>query len=192
MNLDRAADLGRSLMDEYSGDMGTGWVFGFDNAVRRFGKCDHNRRRISLSGALTLKNSEEEIRNTILHEIAHAITRSMYGFHRNVESHGKEWKEVAELVGARPVACYSSDDVMAVTPRYVGSCAHAGCHGYGSAKKRRAERYCNYCIKDRGLVWSVVGMDVEARRPFRIAWKENPGYSGNGVDYTKYRWGTAA
>ena len=48
------------------------WHFEFDRAVRRFGFCMHRARTITLSKRFTLLNPEPEVRNTILHEIAHA------------------------------------------------------------------------------------------------------------------------
>lgn len=50
-----------------------GWSFEFDNAQKRFGCCNFNKKRITLSRILTTLNSEAEVEDTILHEIAHAL-----------------------------------------------------------------------------------------------------------------------
>jgi len=50
-----------------------GWTFKFDHARRRFGCCNFTRRTISLSRPLTFLNDDAEVRDTILHEIAHAL-----------------------------------------------------------------------------------------------------------------------
>ena len=48
------------------------WTFLFDRAIRRFGNCNYTKRQISLSAKLTLLNDEPVVRETLLHEIAHA------------------------------------------------------------------------------------------------------------------------
>jgi predicted SprT family Zn-dependent metalloprotease len=68
MDLNDARKLALSLIQELS----PGWTFDYDNAQRRFGRCYHHTKHITLSEHLTLINSESEVRNTILHEIAHA------------------------------------------------------------------------------------------------------------------------
>ena len=82
MKLDDAARLARTLMDYHC--LGT-WVFRFDRAIRRFGCCNWTTRTISLSAVLTRSNTDEQIRDTILHEIAHALAGPRAG-------HGKLWK----------------------------------------------------------------------------------------------------
>ena len=70
MNLFEASILARSLMSEHGL---ADWGFAFDHARRRFGACNYTRRRITLSRPLTLLNGIDEVRDTILHEIAHAL-----------------------------------------------------------------------------------------------------------------------
>ena len=68
------------------------WKSALDRAVRRFGQCDWNNRLITLSAPMTLACPDHEVRDTILHEIAHAMTPG-YG-------HGPVWKAAARRVGA--------------------------------------------------------------------------------------------
>jgi hypothetical protein len=72
-----------------------GWTGDLDSAVGRFGSCSHRRKRISLSRHLVAANRDEETLDTILHEIAHALTEPG-------EAHGAEWQRVAARLGARP------------------------------------------------------------------------------------------
>jgi hypothetical protein len=49
------------------------WSFQFDSAKLAFGKCNFTDRVISLSRHLVELNNEAEVRDTVLHEIAHAL-----------------------------------------------------------------------------------------------------------------------
>ncbi len=96
MNLDDARALAEAWIEQHGLH---GWRFTFDRAVRRFGQCDYLRRTISLSAALTELNDEHRVENTILHEIAHALTPGA--------NHGPEWKRVAASIGCDAQRCDS-------------------------------------------------------------------------------------
>ena len=49
------------------------WSFKLDRSKVCFGKCYYSKKQISLSRYLVELNDEEEVRDTILHEIAHAL-----------------------------------------------------------------------------------------------------------------------
>ncbi len=111
MELEDAARLARELLDQAG--LRT-WRFRFDSAVRRFGSCRFHKATITLSAPLTLLNPEAEVRDTLLHEIAHAIAGPRSG-------HGPEWKKYAALLGARPERCYD-ERVVSPQSRYVAHC----------------------------------------------------------------------
>jgi len=87
-----------------------GWSARFDDAVTRFGACSSTRKRISLSRRLSALNDEDEVVDTILHEIAHALAFEAHGEDCN---HDARWKAICRRIGARPAACY---DEAQVTP----------------------------------------------------------------------------
>src|ERR1700722_17497176 len=66
------------------------WEFGINSNVRRTGVCYYPRKtapgRIELSAHFVERNTEEEIRDTLLHEIAHAIVGPGHG-------HDAAWRE---------------------------------------------------------------------------------------------------
>ena len=62
------------------------YYFQFDNAKRRAGCCDYRYKRIQLSKYFTEHNSNQQIINTILHEVAHALAGPRAG-------HGLKWNE---------------------------------------------------------------------------------------------------
>ena len=64
------------------------WTFKYDKAKQRAGSCSHWNKQITLSRYLiTEGNSDEEIMNTILHEVAHAIAPE-------AEHHGRVWRKI--------------------------------------------------------------------------------------------------
>lgn len=89
------------------------WEFRWDRAKERFGACWYRRRWITLSRHLTPQCELEEIHDTILHEIAHALA----GPHAK---HGPRWKAIARELGAHPSA--TAAHPARVAPRYVGTC----------------------------------------------------------------------
>ena len=60
-----------------------GYRFKFDNAKRRFGQCSYTNKRISLSKPLSSNNLDNffQINDTILHEIAHALSYKLSLIH---------------------------------------------------------------------------------------------------------------
>jgi len=79
------------------------WTFRFDRAVRRFGSCRWRERVITLSAKLTLLNSEAQVHETLLHEIAHALTPG--------DQHGAKWRAACVKLGIEPRRCFSDNDV---------------------------------------------------------------------------------
>lgn len=80
------------------------WSFSFDKGRKRFGMCDYRTRTISLSLEMTVFNFEDEVVDTIRHEIAHALAGYKAG-------HGPAWGAMCNVVGCRPLACYSAATV---------------------------------------------------------------------------------
>jgi predicted SprT family Zn-dependent metalloprotease len=132
MELAAAAKMALLLMREHG--LAPKWEFTFDRAVLRFGSCNWRRKRITLSAALVRLNAEEEVRDTILHEIAHALTSPRSG-------HGRKWKEVARAIGCRPERCYG-ENVILPGQKYRGSCPSCG---RSIRRSRRSRVSCGHC-----------------------------------------------
>ena len=112
MQTSAALRLARSLMDEHGL---RDWTVGLDRAKARAGATHFGRRRITLSGPLTRLHDEEHVRDTILHEIAHALVGPEHG-------HDAVWKSMARKVGASDARCFSSEAARQLAP-FVGVCA---------------------------------------------------------------------
>jgi predicted SprT family Zn-dependent metalloprotease len=73
----------------------------FNQKKRSFGTCYYGRvTKIELSEYLCKNMKEEEVKDTILHEMAHGIDAGIRGY----SNHDKEWKKIASELGATPLS----------------------------------------------------------------------------------------
>lgn len=142
MNPSEIATLARSLMIQH----GFGhWTFEFDRAKKRAGCCKHRKQTITLSSYYIQNNSDEDIKDTILHEIAHAIAGPKQG-------HNHVWKDICRKIGARPIRCYHEAVVMP-KGRWQATCPTCNrefhCH---RKPKDHKNRYCRKCGPVHGTI----------------------------------------
>lgn len=109
--LNELRDLARRLMNDHGLE---NWTFAWDRAVRRAGATKWRTHTISLSAPLMRLFAPHEARNTILHEIAHALAG-------RGEGHGDVWRAKAIEIGARPERCYDSA-MPSVEGDWIGTC----------------------------------------------------------------------
>ncbi|MCY3859110.1 MAG: SprT-like domain-containing protein [Gammaproteobacteria bacterium] len=114
------------------------WRFGFDHATRRGGRCAFKREEISLSEQFAFAASDEEVTDTILHEIAHALVGPNHG-------HDATWKATAKSIGC---SGHVTHDIDFSSARWVLTCATCG---WREPRLRRR----------RGLVCKSCGRAVE-------------------------------
>jgi predicted SprT family Zn-dependent metalloprotease len=147
-----AQQLALDLMHQH-GLLQAGWQFRWNNGKRQLGVCRVRRNRlprsadftevktIGLSRHLVALNSDEEVRDTILHEIAHAIAGVKNG-------HNHLWKETCRKIGARPRRL-AGEGVKVVQAPYIIVCdccqrSLGKRHRRVSARKL-ARSYCRSC-----------------------------------------------
>ena len=137
MKLVDAETLAISLMMQH-GIWYSGWEFQWDKSKRRFGVCKFSKKVIGLSMHLVSLNDEERVKDTILHEIAHAIAGPDAG-------HGQEWKKVCIRIGAKPETCYTKEDTVTPELKYYAVCGACGkVHERQRAFKKTVKRVsCN-------------------------------------------------
>lgn len=97
MDLLIARNLAGSLMQQH-GLVALGWRFAFNESTSCFGVCNYTKKVIFLSRPLTLVVKDEKVKDTILHEIAHALV----GFDQH---HNSIWKQKAISIGCRGERC---------------------------------------------------------------------------------------
>ncbi len=129
-DLDAIARLARALMAQHRLHQ---WSFQFDAATKRAGCCQYATQVISLSYEFAKRASDEEIRDTILHEIAHALVGQD---HR----HDAVWRAKALEIGCSGRRCH---DLQFTPPRYIMKCEQS-CW-VATAERRRHGVVCTRC-----------------------------------------------
>jgi len=131
MKLNDAELMARTLMSEHLHD----WTLRFGNAKSFFGWCSNNRRQlITLSRPMVELNTEAEVRDVILHEIAHALAP-------RGEHHGEEWKRIARSIGCNGERCCGADTKVPAS-KYFRFCKVCG---RVSTSNRYSETSCGVC-----------------------------------------------
>ena len=89
--------VARGLMDAYGLKH---WTFAFDEAGR-YGQCNYDKERITLTYGHVERDDSWEVIKTILHEIAHALANKELREKNSWRetSHGPTWQRIARRIG---------------------------------------------------------------------------------------------
>ena len=131
MELQAAYTMAREMLDSHGLHE---WDLAYDRARRRAGLTNFTTGTISLSRPLTQLFSEEDVRETVLHEIAHALVGPGH-------NHDAMWKREAARIGATPRALLSGGPQ--VPARYIGLCP--ACHTIHRHRRSRRPQSCAVC-----------------------------------------------
>lgn len=86
------------------------WTFQVNQrAVGRAGVCRHLQKEVQVTGAFMVAGNEKFRDNTILHEVAHAVNRLIYG---KGDKHGPNWRRIMRAFGAVPQRCCSREESL--------------------------------------------------------------------------------
>jgi predicted SprT family Zn-dependent metalloprotease len=128
--LEGIADEARVLMARHNL---TGWGFQFDHSNKRAGSCRFDTKVITLSVQFAQRARREEVADTVLHEIAHALVGQAHG-------HDETWRRTALEIGCSGRRCH---DVRFSAPRYIVHCVN-GCW-LETADRRKRGATCARC-----------------------------------------------
>jgi predicted SprT family Zn-dependent metalloprotease len=158
MEITAALSLGRRLLREHGlGD----WSIRTDRAKTRAGVCRFATHTISLSAALTHLHDEAEVRDTILHEIAHALVGPFHG-------HDDVWRAKAVEIG-----CSGERTVPSTAARVEGPWRGVCPQGHVSTRHRRPTRVlsCSRCSatfdSTSVIAWTYRGRRVAMGQAYR-------------------------
>lgn len=115
------------------------WVFRFNNSLVNSGLCDYNQCTIYLSKKYMGRMTNDEICNTILHEIAHALTPW--------DKHGRKWRLACEYLGIKP---NPTGPIPRLPGKYSAKCSCGNVwYRYNSKCLKRKKRVmCSNCFEE--------------------------------------------
>lgn len=129
------------------------WSVCLDDATSRAGLCNYKNKQISLSRLFLRASSEQQITDTILHEIAHALA----GFEHH---HDAVWRNIAQDIGCSGKRCHER---VFSSPRWIVQCPN-GC--FVNTRNRR----------DKGLICK------KCKQPIRfVAWTKERALALNAI-----------
>lgn len=158
MDLSRARQLASGLMAEHGL---SGWRLVFDNAKTRAGVCRFATKEIGLSRPLISLYDVEQVTDTVLHEIAHALAGPRHG-------HDRVWRAVARRIGCSGERCVPAD-APGVDGPWAGVCPA----GHRTTAHRRPIRVksCRACSPGFDVsaiyTWSHRGVPAEMDSRYR-------------------------
>ncbi len=148
MTHSEAYSLARKLMDQHGLQS---WTFKFNRRKRSFGLCSYTRKVIQLSKYHAEMGTPEDIKDTILHEIAHALAFSKYG--RSISPHGYEWRSIAISIGSTGERC-GTGDMPAVNRKHIWIATCQDCKKeYRVKRAGRRKRMYSTCWCKGSLIW---------------------------------------
>jgi predicted SprT family Zn-dependent metalloprotease len=110
MDLNEAKKMANELIQKHCPN----YNFEFSKTKSIFGDCYTLTQTIRISEYLTGLNDEGAVRDTILHEIAHALTPG--------QKHNKVWKRKAREIGCNGKSGYDSSQIQKPKGNYVYEC----------------------------------------------------------------------
>src|SRR5690606_35453529 len=132
------------------------WSFTFNRRRCAMGICNYTHKRIELSLPYVARNDEASVRDTILHEIAHALAGRRAG-------HGPKWQAICRRLGATPERCGE-----AVMPEGRWRAVCPGCQRTFTRHRRPrrgASYWCRPCGREKGELQFALGASLRQPKP---------------------------
>ena len=120
---------------------------------RTLGSYMPSKKQIAISSRLLVMGDEEDIRQVVLHEIAHAIVHSRFG--EKASAHGREFRAICDEIGAKPRRYVDvTTDEWQSQVRFLSKCGH--CKVLIVRKKRMRSVRCVCGLKLYPRSWQAV------------------------------------
>lgn len=108
---DNCLDFIKTNFPEYY-DVVKTYRFSFGKKKGAYGTCHYRTKEIKIHMYLSGVVEPSKVKDTILHEMAHAIDKGVNGYS---SGHGNPWKRICRQIGCDPT-CSSSDGADIVKP----------------------------------------------------------------------------
>lgn len=128
------ATLVRKMMNEHGL---SDWKIAWSRAKKTHGLCNYTTRTLTFSAVAFAHIDESEVRNTILHEIAHALAGPL-------AAHGWKWQQIHRQIGGTGAQYVSQTAAKAIPVAWVGKCRN----GHVNSGQHRAPlrvKACGQC-----------------------------------------------
>lgn len=132
MDLRDVRTLATGLMAHHGLD---GWLLGWDNARTRAGMCRYASRTISLSRPLMALYEPDQVREVVLHEIAHALVGPAH-------KHDSVWRAKARELGSSGARALPVGSPRPPAP-WLGRCPQG--HEFQRYRRPPARSSCSRC-----------------------------------------------
>lgn len=138
MDLHTAEQLTLTLMNEHV--MDKSWTFRWGRGKRMCGCVKSKTRTLELSKTYVQLNGEEQVRNTILHEIAHIRAGLQHG-------HNHVWRTECVRIGAKPIRLNHTATMPTGKHKVICGCCNDTLVTYHRKPKpgRFDRTYCRKC-----------------------------------------------
>ncbi|MCK5391211.1 MAG: SprT-like domain-containing protein [Deltaproteobacteria bacterium] len=118
------------------------WELRLSNQKRHLGYCRPRKKIISISRAFMETNPFPVIKDTLLHEIAHAL----HYIDTGKTNHNNGWKEVTIRVSCEHKRCATGEGLNMPRGNYIGVCPVCGKETHFYRRVRRSYS-CSHCTK---------------------------------------------
>ena len=142
MSLSEIESFAIGRMDKYKELYMKHWQFGFDNSESRTGRCDYDYRLITLTLTYCAMAEKEEIIDTVLHELAHALTPG--------EGHSTEWQYMAKRIGCKANQTRNCGSAVA-GKKWLGKCKCGNLWRRSTLPKYGFSSTCTEC--ETHIIW---------------------------------------
>jgi predicted SprT family Zn-dependent metalloprotease len=124
------------------------WYVYYFNSTTGLGLCDHKHLALEFNYDLIYYGSENQKKDTALHEIAHAIDMEK----RGKSDHTQIWKSIAKSIGANPSRKSDTSLEYMEHANYIGFCNNCNAKFFRIKKPTRDMIHTN-CKTNNDITW---------------------------------------